>query len=86
MFSGITRTLNLNITEAQLAAWQGGTVIQTAMPQLSADEREFVMTGVTAEEWAETFDEEDEEESAPDPDHYPHGEDFGFFGEAGLWD
>ena len=83
MFSGITRTLNLDITEAQLAAWQGGTVIQTAMPQLSADEREFVMTGVTAEEWAETFDEEDEEESAPE---YEPREDFGYFGEAGLWD
>ena len=58
-FTGITRSLDLPITEEQLAAWQGGTLIQEAMPQLSADEREFVMTGVTAEEWAAEFGEEE---------------------------
>jgi len=62
MFSGVERTIDLPITEEQLAAWEGGTLIQEAMPQLSADEREFVMTGVTAEEWEKEFgsDEEDQ--------------------------
>jgi len=55
MFTGVTRTLTLPITEDQLAAWQAGTVIQTAMPQLSPDEREFVMTGITSEEWEDAF-------------------------------
>ena len=55
MFTRVTRTLTPPITEDQLSAWQGGTVIQTAMPQLPADEREFVMTGVTAEEWEDAF-------------------------------
>ena len=55
MFTGVQRTIDLSITEAPLAAWEGGTLIQEAMPQLSADEREFVMTGVTTEEWEAEF-------------------------------
>ena len=55
MFTGVQRTIDLSITEEQLAAWEGGTLIQEAMPQLSADEREFVMTGVTPEEWEAEF-------------------------------
>ena len=61
MFSGVERTLDLPITEQQIAAWISGTLCQDAFPQLSADEREFVMTGVTCEEWDNEFgtDEED---------------------------
>ena len=54
-FSGKTNTLNSDVTEEQIAAWQGGELIQRAMPNLTPDEREFLMTGITAEEWAETF-------------------------------
>jgi len=42
----------LNITMDQYDAWQGGELIQNAMPNLTADEREFLMTGITPEEWA----------------------------------
>ena len=62
MFSGVTRTIDLPITEEQIAAWESGTLIQEAMPQLSADEREFVMTGVTAEEWDHEFGDDDEDQ------------------------
>ena len=55
MFTGVERTLDLPITEAQLNAWKSGTLCQDAFPQLSADDREFVMTGVTAQEWANEF-------------------------------
>ena len=55
MFSGIERTLDLPITEEQLASWKAGTLIQQAMPELTADDREFIMTGVTPEEWAAEF-------------------------------
>ena len=51
MLSGETRSLDLNVTQDQIDLWEGGMVIQNAMPDLSADEREFIMTGVTAEEW-----------------------------------
>jgi len=51
MLSGETRSLDLNVTQDQIDLWEGGMVIQNAMPNLSIDEREFIMTGVTAEEW-----------------------------------
>jgi len=51
MLSGETRSLDLNVTQDQIDLWEGGMVIQNAMPNLSIDEREFIKTGVTAEEW-----------------------------------
>lgn len=39
------------ITRAQWDAWQAGEYIQHAMPQLGPDEREFLMSGATPEEW-----------------------------------
>jgi len=62
MFSGIERTLDLPITEAQIADWQAGGLIQNVMPELSADEREFVMTGVTAQEWSTEFGDENDDQ------------------------
>jgi hypothetical protein len=55
IFSGITRTQEIQVTQEQLGAWEAGKLIQHAMPHLSADEREFIMTGVTAEEWDSVF-------------------------------
>lgn len=37
--------------ELCLNAWEGGELIQRAFPMLSADEREFIKTGITPEEW-----------------------------------
>ena len=37
---------------------EGCELIQNAMPNLSADEREFLMTGITPEEWAELSEDE----------------------------
>ena len=54
-FSGKTNTRDIPITEAQLMAWQDGILIQDAMPNLSADDREFIKTGITVEEWDATF-------------------------------
>ena len=43
------------MTQEQLDAWQAGGLIQNIMPDLSAGQREFLMTGITDEEWDETF-------------------------------
>jgi hypothetical protein len=51
MLTGVTVTREVNVTEAQLADWQSGTLAQRAMPDISAADREFIMTGVTAAEW-----------------------------------
>ena len=51
ILSGKVRSLDLNITQDQINLWKGGAVIQKAMPNLSVDEREFMMTGITPKEW-----------------------------------
>jgi len=53
--SGITRTLTLDVTAEEIATWKAGELIQNAMPRLTADEREFIKTGITSEEWQEIF-------------------------------
>lgn len=40
--------------------WQAGSNIQDCMPYLTPDQREFMMTGITAEEWDAAFKEEDD--------------------------
>jgi len=58
LISGNINTMSLPITEEQYTAWEQGTLVQVAMPHLTPDEREFVMSGITPTEWAETFGEE----------------------------
>jgi len=59
MVSGKVHAMDLDVTQDQIAAWNSGMYIQDAMPQLSDDEREFMMTGITPEEWDATFGEEE---------------------------
>ena len=58
MVSGKIHAMDLDVTQDQIAAWNSGMYIQDAMPQLSDDEREFMMTGITPEEWDATFGED----------------------------
>jgi hypothetical protein len=53
--TGKTSVMDLNITQVQLDAWVDGELVQNAMPQLSAEEREFLMTGITPAEWNSVF-------------------------------
>jgi hypothetical protein len=62
MLTGQTHTRDLPVTQAQLDRYyKGDMLLQLAFPFLSADDREFIKTGITAEEWA-MFAEEQEEE------------------------
>lgn len=54
-FSGNTNSMEIEVTQEQLSSWENGTLIQDAMPNLSADEREFIKTGITPEEWDSAF-------------------------------
>lgn len=56
-FSGKTNTMEIAVTQTQLDEWASGVLIQNAMPHLSPDEREFIMTGITPEEWDKAFSE-----------------------------
>ena len=58
--SGITRSLEIPCTEEQMAAYKDGALIQIAFPDLTADQREFILTGITKDEWDTLFKETDE--------------------------
>lgn len=55
LYSGATSSKDIDITEEQLAAWQQGELIQNVAPHLSDHDREFIMTGITPEEWDAVF-------------------------------
>jgi hypothetical protein len=56
--SGKTHSMEIDVSEKQIALWREGALIQDVMPNLSPDEREFIMTGITPDEWAAEFGEE----------------------------
>ena len=58
LLTGKIREMNIEVTPDELKRWRQGEMIQVAMPQLSTTEREFIMTGITDDEWNETFSEE----------------------------
>ena len=60
-FTGRLNTLDIPIEEEEYTDYlMGGVSIQRMFPHLTPDEREFIMTGITADSWAETFGEDDE--------------------------
>jgi hypothetical protein len=54
-------TMTLPMTAADFFGcfneWQAGKLIQDAFPMLNADQREFLLTGLTPEQWDKIFDE-----------------------------
>jgi hypothetical protein len=54
-FNGEVNTLNIEVTDAQIEAYAAGALIQDAFPNLNADDREFIKTGITAESWDAMF-------------------------------
>lgn len=53
--TGITRTKEIDVTIEQILAWEEGELIQNAMPHLSADDREFIKTGIDGKEFDSIF-------------------------------
>lgn len=60
MATGKEHTLDLPITQAQIDLWNSGKLIQNVFPHLTADQREFMMTGITPEEWDKFLGVEDD--------------------------
>ena len=58
--TGKYHTKELPITEAQLWMWENGALIQNAMPDLPREDREFLISGITPEEWREHFGDPEE--------------------------
>ena len=62
LFSGESNCMSFDIEpqvfEESFSKWEKGELIQNAFPMLNADEREFLMTGMTASEtllWNQTM-------------------------------
>jgi len=53
MLTGNVSMRYIPVTEEQVMRWERGELIQNAMPELSLDDREFLMTGITPLEWGE---------------------------------
>ena len=61
VYSGETHTRDIDVTAEQITAWREGELIQTVMPHISSDDREFIMTGMTPLEWKEFAEEQEVE-------------------------
>jgi hypothetical protein len=50
--TGVTHFRDIPVTQKQVDEWKAsGQHIQNYFPQLSAEDREFLLTGITPEEW-----------------------------------
>lgn len=59
--SGKTHTMEIPVDEEKLDTWSymdrgARPLIQNYFPELNADQREFLLTGITPEEWASLGD------------------------------
>ncbi len=66
-FTGKWSNMEFDMSEEEFseryARWKKGELIQNAFPMLNADQREFIMTGVTPEEWKKYFGDFEDDES-----------------------
>jgi hypothetical protein len=51
LLTGKKRTREIPVSILQMQQWMNGALIQTVMPDLTPDQREFIKTGITPEEW-----------------------------------
>jgi len=58
MVSGIVHSKELPVTEEQVKRWESGELIHNAFPDLSADDREFLLTGIVGDEWSVLYPED----------------------------
>ena len=60
-FTGKLNQMDLPVTEDQVNKYNNGALIQDAFPNLTASQREFIMTGMTDDDWDNMFPPDDEE-------------------------
>jgi hypothetical protein len=62
VISGIERTRNIPVDPNDYMLWKTGTAsIQDVMPYLSDSDREFILSGITDDEWDTAFSEQIED-------------------------
>ena len=58
--TGEENTLRLPVSQIQMERWEMGELAQDVFPHLSASQREFIISGITEEEWDHAFGEIEE--------------------------
>ncbi len=53
--TGKTRTKTIDATREQYENWKNGMLIQNAMPNVSREDREFIISGIVGDEWDKFF-------------------------------
>jgi hypothetical protein len=62
VISGIERTRSIPVNPDDYIAWQAGIgSVQDLMPYLNDDDREFILSGITPEEWDAAFADNEED-------------------------
>ena len=60
--TGTTHTIHIDgLTQDMINAWKAGALAQDAFRGIAAELREFIMTGITPEEWDKALPPEDED-------------------------
>jgi hypothetical protein len=54
------KSAKVKVIPSQLAAWRGGELIQRAMPEMTADDREMLINGTHPACWDEMMGEEED--------------------------
>jgi hypothetical protein len=61
MLTGTVRTVDIDVNPLVYQRWLAGEgLIQDMFPHLTADEREWLLSGVTKEEWNDIIGDEEE--------------------------
>lgn len=64
ILTGIEHTREIAVTQERLDHWKSsGAHVQDVFPELTPDDREFLISGITPEEWEEAFGEESDDEA-----------------------
>ena len=61
--TGKEHTLRLPVSQVQMERWEMGELAQDVFPHLSASQREFIISGITEEEWDHAFGETEDYEN-----------------------
>jgi len=59
--TGIMHTRRIPCSAGEIRYWQSSRrTVQSVLPELSPDDREFLISGITPEEWEQTFGQEED--------------------------
>jgi len=53
--TGKVNIMEIKMNPNDYLSWKNGEVIQNALPYLSANEREFIKTGITPNDWEQLY-------------------------------